>query len=76
MPIVEPLLDASSTTAWYIVAPTSAVDGVELTFLQGYETPQTHEWVNDATMARNYSIIQCYQAKAVDYRGWVKHDGA
>ncbi len=74
--VVEPLLDATSTTAWYIVASPNKVDGVELSFLQGQETPVTFSAVDFKTMAQEFTIVQSYAAKAIDYRGWVRHDGA
>ncbi len=75
-PIIEPLLDASSTTAWYLFARPGRVDTVEVTFMQGFEMPQSHEWMDDETMCQNYSIIHVFEAKALDHRGLQKHDGA
>lgn len=75
-PIIEPLLDAASATAWYLFASPSRIDTVEVTFLAGQETPYTHEWMDDATMSQNYTIMQTFAAKAIDHRGMQKHDGA
>lgn len=74
--VVEPLLDDNSATAWYLFASTSQIDTVEVSFLEGQETPATNSWTDDATMARMYMIVQSYAAKAIDFRGMVKHDGA
>ena len=74
-PIIEPLLDANSTTAWYLFAAPSRVDTVEVTFLTGHETPFAHEWLDDATMSQNFSIIQTFGAKSLDHRGIQRHDG-
>ena len=74
--VVEPLLDVASTTAWYLFADPRRVDTVEVTFLQGQETPVTNSWLDQATLTRNFSIIQTYAAKAIDHRGLVKHAGA
>lgn len=76
IPIIEPLLDANSATAWYLFASPGRVDTVELSFLEGFETPVPHEWIDDETMAQNFSIIHAYNAKAIDYRGMIKHAGA
>ena len=75
-PVIEPLLDADSATAWYLFASPQRIDTVEVTFLQGQETPFTHEWMDDATLCQNFTIIQTFAAKAIDHRGIIKHKGA
>lgn len=75
-PVIEPLLDADSATAWYLFASPGRVDTVEVTFLQGQETPFAHEWMDDETMCQNYTIVQTFAAKAIDHRGIIKHKGA
>jgi ATP-dependent protease ClpP protease subunit len=75
-PIIEPLLDAASTTAWYLAASPSRVDTIEVTFLQGQETPISHEFMDDRTMSQIFTVIQSFKAKAIDHRGLQKHDGA
>jgi hypothetical protein len=74
-PIIEPLLDATSATAWYIFAGTSQIDTLECTFLQGQETPITHSWMDDSTHSMKIDIIQSFEGKAIDFRGCVKHAG-
>lgn len=74
-PVIEPLLDAASSVAWYLFASPSQIDTVEVTFLQGQETPVTHEWMDDATMSQNVTIVQTFAAKALDHRGVQKHKG-
>lgn len=76
IPIIEPLLDASSTTAWYLFASPSQVDTIEVSFLQGQETPVVNDYVEEATLARNVTVIQSFAAKAADHRGVQKHAGA
>ena len=75
-PVIEPLLDANSSTAWYLFASPGRVDTVEVTFLTGQETPVTVEWRDDETLSQNFSIIQTFAAKAIDHRGLQKHAGA
>lgn len=75
-PIIEPLLDAASTTAWYLFADTSQIDTVEVTFLQGQETPITSDWVDERQMSRNFVFVQTCAAKAMNHRGMQKHAGA
>jgi hypothetical protein len=67
--IIEPTLDASSTTVWYLAANTSQVDTVELTFLAGEESPVLEsDWVmtNDTYL---FKVRQTFAAAAIDFRG-------
>jgi ATP-dependent Clp protease protease subunit len=75
-PVIEPLLDASSATQFYLFASTSQIDTIEVTFMQGYETPFPHEWMDDKTMSQNFTIIQVFEAKAIDHRGIHAHRGS
>lgn len=74
-PIIEPLLDAASVKAFYLFAASNRVDTVEVTFLQGQETPIAMEYVNPKTLSQDYTILQTFAAKALDFRGMVKHKG-
>lgn len=76
MPVIEPLLDDASTTAWYLFASPSQVDTVEVTFLQGQETPVINDYVDEATWSRKVTVVQSFAAKAIDHRGVQKHAGA
>lgn len=75
-PIIEPILDANSLTAWYLFASTSRIDTVEVTFLQGHESPVTRSWMDEATLAQNWAVLQAVAAKAMNHRGVQKHAGA
>lgn len=75
VPIIEPLLDAASSTAFYTFAG-SRVERVEVTFLTGQETPQVRVVQDEHTLATTYYILQSVAAKALDHRGIQKHDGA
>lgn len=72
----EPLLAANSTTAWYLVADPALVDGIELSFLQGFETPRTWSGMDEKTLTKWWAIAQVYGAKVIDHRGWAKQYGA
>lgn len=74
--IDEPLLAANSTTAWYLVADPNLVDGIELSFLQGFEQPRTWSGVEEKTLTRWWAIAQVWGGKAIDHRGWAKQAGA
>ena len=74
-PVIEPLLDAASATAWYLAASTALIDTIEATFLAGQETPVTNDYVNEKTWSREVTVVQTFAAKAIDHRGLQKHDG-
>lgn len=75
-PIIEPLLDADSATAWYLFASPTQIDTVEVTFLQGQETPVVRQWMEDETLSQNFTVLQTFAAKAMNHRGIQKHAGA
>ncbi len=76
IPVIEPLLDSNSTTAWYLFASTSRIDTVEVTFLQGHESPVTRQWMDEETLSQNWAVLQAVAAKALNHRGVQKHAGA
>ncbi len=75
-PVIEPLLDADSTTAWYLFTNPTRIDTVEVTFLQGQETPQVRTVMDEHTLAMTYYVLQSVGAKALNHRGVQKHAGA
>ena len=73
--IVEPLLDANSATAFYFAASNNQVDTVELTFLEGEQSPVLeNEWDFDRDVYK-YKVRQTFGVAAIDYRGLYKHAG-
>lgn len=75
-PIVEPILDATSATAWYAAASNAAVDTVEYCYLDGAEGPvieSKNGWEVDGV---EYKCRLDFAAKAVDFRGLHKAAGA
>ena len=75
-PIVEAILDASSTTAWYLAANTGAVDTVEYCFLDGAEGPVIESEVGFEVDGISYKCREDFAAKAIDFRGLYKNVGA
>jgi hypothetical protein len=74
--IVEPQLDLGVTTQWFLSADPSQVDTVEVTFLQGEETPQLdQEWDFDRDVYK-YKVRQTFGVKAIDWRGLFSNYGA
>ncbi len=74
--IVEPLLDANSATAWYLFAEPRRIDTVEVTFLQGQETPRIRTVPDEHNLSITYYVLQTFGAKALNHRGIQKHAGA
>lgn len=75
-PVVEALLDASSATAWYLAASTGAVDTVEYCFLDGAEGPVIESEVGFEVDGISYKCREDFAAKAIDFRGLYKNNGA
>jgi hypothetical protein len=74
--VVEPLLDANSATAWYLAANNSQVDTVEITFLEGEQSPVLeNEWDFDKDVYK-YKVRQTFGVAPIDFRGLYKHAGA
>lgn len=75
-PIVEPILDANSATAWYLAAQSSQVDTVEYCYLDGAEGPVIESEVGFETDGISYKCRLDFAAKAIDFRGLYKGAGA
>ena len=75
-PVIEPLLDTASTTAWYLFAAPTRIDTVEVTFLQGQETPVVRSELDFGTLAMRYFVLQSVAAKALNHRGMQQHTNA
>ncbi len=73
--VSHPLLDANSTTAWYLAADPNLVDGVEVCFLQDEQSPvlknETDFDTDDVKFASRHTVT----AAAIDYRGLAKNPG-
>ena len=76
IPVIEPLLEADSVTAYYLWADPSQIDTVEVTFLAGQEIPQVRQFVNDRSLSQSFIVLQSFGAKALNHRGMQKHAGA
>ncbi len=74
--VVEPLLDASDTGIYYGAASNSQIDTVEVSFLQGDETPQTETWWDFSRDVRKVRVRQAHAAKVIDWRGLNRNPGS
>lgn len=75
-PIVEPILDAASATAWYLAANSSQVDTVEYCFLDGAEGPVIESEAGFDVDGMSWKCRLDFAAKAIDFRGLFKNAGA
>jgi hypothetical protein len=75
-PIVEAILDANSTTAWYLAASTGQVDTVEYCYLQGAAGPVIESEMGFEVDGISYKCRLDFAAKAIDFRGLYKNIGA
>ena len=74
-PIVEPVLDAISSVAWYAAAGSSQIDTVEYCYLDGADGP-----VLESKMGFDIDgiTLKCrldFATKAIDFRGLYKANG-
>lgn len=75
-PIVEPILDAVSATQWYLSASNSQIDTVEFCYLDGAEGPVIESEMGFEVDGISYKCRLDFAAKAVDYRGLYRANGA
>jgi hypothetical protein len=75
MPIVDAVLEVTPYTWWWLAAESNQIDTVELTFLQGEETPYVERKDEFCVDAVRYKIRQTFGAKAIDYRGLYQGNG-
>lgn len=74
--VVEPVIDSVSSTNWYAAANSSQIDTVEYCYLDGAEGPVLESQPN---FSRDELSLKCrldFAAKAIDFRGLYKADGA
>ncbi|WP_347269860.1 prohead protease/major capsid protein fusion protein [Rhizorhabdus histidinilytica] len=75
-PIVEPELDDSSATAWYLAANSAQTDTVEYTYLEGAEGVQMSSRVGFTVDGVELKAMLDFAAAVIDHRGLDKNPGA
>jgi hypothetical protein len=75
-PIVEPRLDASSSTAWYGIANPNLIDTIEVCFLEGQQGVRIDTEIDFDTDGMKMKAMHDVAAKAIDWRGMFKNVGA
>lgn len=75
-PICEPRLDANSATAWYLAADPAQIDTIEYSYLEGQEGVYIESRVGWDIDGIELKVRDDFAAKALDYRGLYKNNGA
>jgi phage head maturation protease len=70
--VCEPLLDASSASAWYLAASAGIIDTVEVSFLNGNDAPYLESRMGFDVDGFEYKVRIDAGCKALDYRGLYK----
>lgn len=71
--LVEPRLDATSATAWYLVSDQS--QALEVAYLAGAEGPQIETRAGFDVDGMEFKCRLDFAASFVDHRGWIKSAG-
>lgn len=74
--VPEARLDTASAVQWYMAANANIVDTINVGFLNGQETPELEETMDFSVDGQQWKIRQVAQAKAADWRGLAKNNGA
>lgn len=75
-PIVEPRLDAASTTAWYMVASPDQIDTIEYAYLAGQAGAYLETKVGFEVDGIQLKCRLDFGGAAIDWRAFAKNDGA
>lgn len=75
-PLVEARLSAASTTAWYLIADPNQIDTIEYAYLEGQEGVYTEQRMGFEVDGLELKVRNDFAAKAIDWRGFYKNDGA
>lgn len=70
------IYSGSSATAWYLIADPSAIDIMEVAFLDGDDQPRMQSMEDFNTLSMKTRIYLPCGVKALDYRGIYKANGA
>jgi hypothetical protein len=74
--IVEPRLDAASTTAWYLAADPNQIDTIEYAYLEGQEGVYLETRLGWDIDGIEFKVRDDFGAGLVDFRGLYKNAGA
>jgi hypothetical protein len=74
--IVEPRLDAASTTAWYVAADPNQIDTIEYAYLEGQEGVYLETRLGFDIDGIEFKVRDDFGAGVIDFRGLYKNPGA
>lgn len=74
--LVEPRLDAVSTTQWYLAASPTLVDGLEYAYLDGSEGPQTFTEEGFDVDGLKIKVRLDFGSGVIDWRGLNRSNGS
>lgn len=74
-PIVEPLLDEVSATAWYMAARSGQIDTVEYAYVDGSEGVRTETFASEDIDGVKVRATLDFAAKVIDWKGLQKANG-
>lgn len=75
-PIVEPLLDELSATAWFMAARSGQIDTVEYAYVDGSEGVRTETFASEDIDGVKVRATLDFAAKVIDWKGLQKATGA
>lgn len=73
--VADPVLDDGSAAAWYLAAAPGYVDTVEVTYLNGKQSPTLESQVAFDMLGMKYRIYMDVGAAVLDFRGLYKNAG-
>ena len=73
--IADATLDAIDDGTYYLVADTNQVDGIEVSYLNGNQSPIMESGTDPDTLGWRFRFYLDVNIKALDYRGFVKNAG-
>ena len=73
--VTDAELDQYSSTSWYLAAQAGLVDTIEVTYLNGAETPVLESQVSFDVLGMEWRIYIDYGVNLLDYRGLYKNPG-
>lgn len=76
IPVVEPLLDDASPTAWFLATRGGQMDTVEYAYLDGGDTPYTEVRPGFGVDGLDIKCRHDFACKAVEWRGLQKSTGS
>ncbi|MGE4218468.1 MAG: prohead protease/major capsid protein fusion protein [Alphaproteobacteria bacterium] len=75
-PVVDPRLDAISTTRWYVVADPGRYDGMEVAYLESVPGPWTDIRYGFEVDGMEVKVRHDFGAGFVEHRSWYMNPGA